>query len=221
MEKAVFRTVSSPVDELVVPFPRLCQASILMGKVLDHFYGASIVSEDTRFARASQLYVDISNLSRKLLEQATNSPDFLIWTSPLALTYSALFTLCEKYSCPSSCEGTPGSISSEAAAMQNRAVEGLKTLSRSIIDFVQQINAATPTQSDLDKISPIIMDSLYNAAGNYAWMVRESGDAECEVAYNSIRNHLNRFGLRWRNAAEYVRLLDAQHFQHAMGSVIV
>jgi hypothetical protein len=45
-----------------------------------------------------------------------------------------------------------------------------------IVNFVDYINANMPLGQDLDKISPIIIDALYSAAANYAWMVRESGD---------------------------------------------
>jgi hypothetical protein len=102
--------------------------------------------------------------------------------------------------------------------MQIQAIEGLKTVSRSINDFAEQITASTPQPQDLDRVSPLIMDSLYAAAANYAWLVRESGDESSQMALESIRHCLRRLGARWRNAAEYLRILEAQEFTYAVGS---
>jgi len=214
MTHALQRVVSSPTDDPVASFPRLCQASIMMGKVLAHHHGEEIPSETARYDLASQLYLDVSILARKITEEAANSQDYLTLASPLALTFSALCYLCDQYTCPPSST----SVSSEAAAMQLKALEGLKTVSRSVVDFAEQLNAATPLPQDLDRVSPLIMDALYSAAANYAWMVRESGDESCQMALESIRHCLRRLGSRWRNAAEYLRLLEAREFTYAVGS---
>jgi hypothetical protein len=214
MNQALQKYVSNPIEETLAPFPRLCQASVMMGKVLSHHYWETINSETARFGLASQLYLDISRLIRKLTEEAANSPDFLGIASPLALSYSALCTLCDKYSCPQAASAQ----SDDASAMQVKAVDGLKSVAQSIVDFAEQINAATASPQDLDRISPVIMDALYSAASNYAWMVRESGDETSQMALESLRHCLRRLGVRWRSAAEYLRILEAQEFQYAVES---
>jgi hypothetical protein len=186
----------------------------MLGKVLHHHHGEKAVSETTTYGLASQLYLDMSILARKVSEEAAASKDYINLTTPLALTFSSLCCLCNRYSCPSSCDpATP-----EAAAMQAQAVDGLKTVSNSIVDFSEQLMAITPLASDLDKVSPIVMDALYSAASNYAWMVRESGDERSQMALDSIRHFLRRLGSRWRNAAEYLRILEAREFTYAVGS---
>jgi hypothetical protein len=214
MSAALQLLAGSPISELVDPFPRLCQASMMMGRVLSHNFGEEFLSEDAKFEAAEQLYTDASNLARKITEEAEASKDYLSLASPLALTFSTLCTLCDIYSCPPGCK----SQGKGAAAMQSQAIEGLKTVSRSVVVFVDSVNAATPLPQDLDRISPIIMDALYSAAANYAWMVRESGDELYQRALDTIRNCLRRLGTRWRNAAEYVRILEAQEFSYAVGS---
>jgi hypothetical protein len=214
MSHTLQRAVSSPVDDAVAPFPRLCQASVMLGKVLAHHHGEKIPSETARYNLASQLYLDVSILARKIVEEAAESNDYLSLAAPMALTFSALCILCDSYSCPKACTPT----STEAAAMQVQAIDGLKTVSRSIVDFTEQINAATPLPHDLDRVSPMIMDALYSAAANYAWMVRESGDENSQMALESVRHCLRRLGTRWRNAAEYLRILEAQEFTYAVGS---
>jgi hypothetical protein len=226
MSHARTKYVSSPVEESVAPFPRLCQASVMVGKVLSHHHGEKIPSETTRFGLASQLYIDISLLARKLTEESANSDDFLSLSSPLALSFSALCTLCDAYSCPdpNNCASGKSTASTEAVAMQVQALDGLKTVSRSIVDFAEQVNAATSSPQDLDRVSPIIMDALYSAASNYAWIVRESGDESSQMALESLRHCLRRLGGRWRSAAEYLRILEAQEvcifFEHVFLGVI-
>jgi len=216
MSSASQTLLSAPIDETVAPFPRLCQASSMMGKVLHHHHGENIPTETVRFEIASQLYLDVSALARKITEEIATVPNYITLTAPLSLTFSTLSTLCDPYSCPSG-YGTKAA-SAEAANMQIKAVDGLKTVSRSILDFSEQINAVTSTPQELDRINPIIMDSLYSAAANFAWLVRESGDENSQMALDSLRRTLSRLGTRWRNAAEYARLLEAQEFQYAVGS---
>lgn len=101
--------------------------------------------------------------------------------------------------------------------MQVQAVEGLKTVSSSIKDFSEQIIARTPHSLDVDRLSPFIMDALYAAAANYAWLVRESGDEDCQAGLESMRHCLRRLGGRWRCASEMLRILEAQEFTYAIG----
>jgi len=215
MENSIQRAVSISVNEPVAPFTRLCQVYVMLGKILSHHYNEKLPSKTLRFGMASQLYVDGSILARRLTEEAGNSADYLDLAAPLALSFSALSTLCDPYSCP-----TNGAAITdpEQAAMQVQALEGLKTVSTSVVEFANQIMAATPLPQDLDRISPLIMDALYSAAANYAWLVRESGDEDSQMALESLRHCLRRLGSRWRNAAEYLRILEAQEFTYAIGS---
>jgi hypothetical protein len=217
MSLVVQRLVSDPIDHPVDPFPRLCQASVLMGKVLSHHYGEPLPppSETAKFGLANQLYIDISALAIKLKEDAAASHDFLSQTAPLSLTYSSLCVLCEDYSCPDSKSCT--SKSPEVAEMQVKAVDGLKAAAGSIVEFAERISHATQNPQELDRLSPIIMASIYAAAANYAWLIRESGDENYQLSLDSLRHCLRRFGTRWRNAAEYLRILEAKEFTYTVG----
>jgi hypothetical protein len=62
------------------------------------------------------------------------------------------------------------------------------------------------------------MDSIYAAAANFAWLVRETGDENYQMALDSLRGCLRRFSSRWRNAGEYLRILEAKEFTYALGS---
>ncbi|PQE29742.1 fungal specific transcription factor domain-containing protein [Rutstroemia sp. NJR-2017a WRK4] len=211
------RYVSNPVSEPVSPFTRLCQGSVMLGKVLRHHYAEDIPSETARFSIASQLYIDCSILARKIDEEASDSTEYLTLATSLALIYSTLNALCEPYTCTAKKSGT-SPPSPERAAMTVQALDGLKSVSNSSVEFADKLINGTPTQQDLDKVSPLIMDALYSAASNYAWLVRESGDQQYQAALDSIRHCLRRLGSRWRNAAEYLRILEAQEFTYAVGS---
>ncbi|KAF8851607.1 hypothetical protein BDZ45DRAFT_631464 [Acephala macrosclerotiorum] len=218
---AMERKVSNPINEPLAPFPRLCQAYILLGKVLAHNFGFKLpLDKDQelqkpRFIEAAMLYEEISALARVLHDETNTATDYLSLAAPLALTYSAICALCDSYSCPKGCTAT----TPEAAAMQGQALSGLKTVSGFIVEFSNRINANTPMPHDLDRVSPIIMDALYSGASNYAWLVREQGGEKYQEALDTIRYTLRRLGSRWRNAAEYLRLLDAREFTYAVGSV--
>lgn len=182
----------------------------MIGKVMSHHYGPPIIAEDEKFQLASQLYIDISVLANKLSEEA-DTADFLSFSSPLALTFTALSTLCKRYSNPEkncSKDGVP--VSEAAITMKSQAIDGIKTVSQSIVEFSQKLNNSTTTTQDFDRVSPIIMDALYAAAANYAWLVRESGEKSSQDALDSLRQCLRKLGSRWRIAAEHLRILEAQ-----------
>jgi hypothetical protein len=189
----------------------------MLGKVLSHHHGENVLKEKERFGAATQLYLDASVLTRKITEEAINTQDYLSLATPLALAFSTLCALCEPYSCPTGMT----TKTAEANAMVLQAVDGLKTVAGSIVHFAEQINASTPVPQDCDRVSPVIMDALYGAASNFAWMVRESGDESSQMALDSLRRCLSRLGPRWRNAAEYLRILEAQEFTYAVGGAVV
>ena len=206
--------VGSPISEPVTSFSRLCQAIIMMGKVFSHQYGDGLPSEAEQLKAASDLYGNASELATTISKEADIEQDFFGYASAIAVTYSTLCALCEGYSCP---KGRCKSLGKESSDMQTQAIEGLRSVGGSIVNFVDHINANTPLGQDLDRLSPIIMDSLYAAASNYAWLVRESGDVMYQTALDAIRDCLKKLGARWRNAAEYLRILEAQEFSYAIG----
>jgi len=213
MSKVVQSSVANPVDFAVGPFPRLCQAYIMLGKVFNHHHGGHAVTEFEHFQAASQLYNDSSTLTTKILDEAADTPDYLAMAASLALSFSLLYALCEPYSGPTNSQSFSGE---EAAKMQAQAIDGLNFVSNSVVEFTGHLNTATPSAHDLDRISPLVMDSLYSAASYHAWQVRENSDQNSQMALDTIRHSLQRLGTRWRNAAEYLRFLEAQEFHYAV-----
>ncbi|XMA18390.1 hypothetical protein WAI453_011181 [Rhynchosporium graminicola] len=210
------RKVGMPLDVAVDPFQRLCQVYSLLGAVIDHHYGKKLQEEQDQFTFATQLYSELTSLIIKITEESNNDP--IVIASPLALAYSTLCRLCDRYCRPSPRPGASMPATTAASEMQTQAIEGLRGVASMIKEFANQVSAVTPQPQDLDRTSPIIMDALYSAAAHFAWMVRESGDETCQNALDTLRNTMRKLSVRWRSAAEYLRLLEAQEFTYAVGS---
>jgi hypothetical protein len=171
--------------------------------------------ETELFKEASSLYLDLSELTRQLAKEASAAQDYMLLTAPMALCFSALCCLCDPYACHGL---RPQSNTQEESTMQIQAVEGLKTVSNSIKDFSEQISQRPTNSLEIDRVSLFIMDAIYAGAANFAWVVRESGDEESQNALDGIRHCLRRLSGRWRSVQEYLRVLEAQEFQYAVGS---
>ena len=213
-------TVTTPVSEPASPYARLCQAAVLTGKVLRH-HRSNPLPEDEKYREASELYVELSELARILVREASDSQDYLPLATPMAVTFSALAALCDPYACQSMrLEHTP-----EGATMQIQAIEGIRSVSESIRNFAQEIsnlvlnNGHDPNHDPriMERVSPLILDALYSGASNFAWDVRESGNQSSEEGLGIIREALRGFTNRWRVAGEYLRVLEAQEFTYAVG----
>lgn len=165
--------------------------------------------------------MELSELARILVHEASDSQDYLSLASPMAITFSALAALCDPYACQSMrAENTP-----EGATMQIQAIEGIRSVSDSIRNFAQEIsslvlnNGHDPNHDPrvMERVSPLILDAFYSGASNFAWDVRESGNQSSEEGLGVIREALRGFTNRWRVAGEYLRVLEAQEFTYAVG----
>lgn len=184
-----------------------------MGKVLSH-HAHEHIDREAKLSEAIELYTQISILTRTLSDTARESEDYLSFASPMALSYSAILSLCRGLTSVSN-EIKTAEAAELANDIMSKALNCLRTVSYSTMEFAQHIELATTTAEGMDRISPLIMDSLYSAAASSAWLVRESGDNEHQLTLDTIRHCLRRLGSRWRNAEQYTRLLDAQEFFQA------
>ena len=211
----------------------MCQASVLTARVLRHHrHKVTPENEQEQFREASSLYVELSELARVLVHEASLSQDYLSLASSMAVTFSALAALCDPYACQSMRVeiNTP-----EGATMQIQAIEGIRSVAESIRNFASEVTTLVQTSSypppesnnnsplnqhqpkAIDRVSPLILDALNSGASNFAWDVRESGNASSEDGLGVIRECLRLFTGRWRVAGEYLRILEAQEFTYAVG----
>lgn len=214
MSEAVRRFVSSPIEDPLGPFPRLCQVVVQLGKVFSHHHsGAHFETQADRYAEATSLYVQVQAMIELLNVELVATTDQITFAPALSLAYSTLCQLCEIYSCP---ESSGAIASADNSNMVGKAVNGLKEAAEHMVVFARHLDTNLPQPHDLDKVSPIVMDAIYSAAANFAWLVRESGSEDRLDKLNILRSCLKRFGTRWRNAAEYLRILEAQEFTYSL-----
>lgn len=208
----------TPVQEHASPFQRLCQASLAMGKVLSHNYWDTSLAEPLRIEAASKLYAEVSLLAKAIDQESSKIGNVVPLSAAQALTYSALACLCKFHASPSTHRPIENKdATTEAIAMQAQAVDGLKSVAESIVEFATKITATTIDPRELDAVSPVIMHALYSAA----LIIRESG-GESHMALDTLRHCLKRLRTRWRNAAEYLMILEATEltdFPYAIGKV--
>lgn len=203
-------SVSSPLSDPLCPFARLCQASRLLGKVVRH-HGQRDVQEMERFKQASDLYLELSDLARILTHQAAMPQEYLSFSTPMSVCFSALCALCDPYACHGEQPTTP-----EQSKMQTQAVDGLNTVSSSIKEFSDHLISQTTNNLDIERVSPFVLETLYTAGANFAWDVRETGNESSQESLDSIRQNLGRFGGKWKSSQAYLRILEAQEFTYAV-----
>jgi hypothetical protein len=121
----------------------------------------------------------------------------------MAICYSALLTLYDSYSC------TERAISSGPEAqlvMQSEAIEGLREYSAAVMNLAGRVRGHID-RGGLQRLSPLVIDSLYQAAANYAWYVRESSDPMCGERLAELKELLMLCDKRWRVSGQYLALI--------------
>jgi hypothetical protein len=218
------RPVNSHPSEPQGAFARLCQACLLIDRVVNHVdetmrnYAAGVaapfvVDEVLALQEALQSFASILQSQR---QEPTSSYFSLVPAHSLAL--SATILLLDAYSCPENIRDGPcGSAhgaghggfdsvakTAEELAMQERSIEGLQSTSRMIRDAGLQMLENVMLPAELRKASPLCLDALYTAMATLHWFWKESGDAEIKMALEDVKRCLSSLGMRWRVATEYL-----------------
>ncbi len=165
-------SLSASPSVFASPFARTCQAAHLLGKVLRHIDDKTIPME-YRFDEAMQLHRTMCSFADAILygEPPDESPPSCaaLFTS-LAMTYSGLLTLYDAYSCTESARESGGE---PQLLMQKQSIDGLKEVSNRTIDLSRQIRRIIE-DGKLDKISPMIIDCIYQAAASCKFSLSHS-----------------------------------------------
>ncbi|KAL2349988.1 hypothetical protein BJ546DRAFT_956590 [Cryomyces antarcticus] len=156
---------------------------------------------DFRFEEAILLHCTAQALACLLPDEAdktdTSGSGPILCTST-ALCYSGLLSLYDLYSCT---ERAPEGAPATQLVMQEAAISGLRGMSGEVVTLTRRTRSFTETSS-VQKISPLVTDCLYQAAANYAWYVRESGDEECVQNLVEVKDLLKTLNRRWRVAGK-------------------
>ncbi|KAI9785945.1 MAG: hypothetical protein M1839_008211 [Geoglossum umbratile] len=193
--------VSSSTNIQVGCFARLAQASHLLGRVLRH---TNDLPADIAFRleEARQLDRTIRALYKLLPGEG-----------PEDIIDSAIMTLYSPYTCQSLGQ-SPSELTYSAEILAS-----LKSLSSEVVRLAHDIlaclnpnhpnhNHNSPTTYSIEQTSPLILDCMYQAAANYAWLVRETGEREFIDSFKVLKGLFAVAASRWRAAGEYLKILE-------------
>ncbi|KAL1617897.1 hypothetical protein SLS56_010775 [Neofusicoccum ribis] len=168
-----------------------------------------------RYEEAVQLHKTARSLSAAIANElggTSGCERVLPYTEPsllaaLAISYSTEMTLHERYVCT----GLAGPVadgfgSPELLELQSTAIARLHELSDDILRLSQTIQYV-PELYGISSVSPFVIDALYQAGANFAWMVAETGGDKHTEKLATIKTVLGLLGKRWNSANEYLLMI--------------
>ncbi|WPH00611.1 Hypothetical protein R9X50_00344100 [Acrodontium crateriforme] len=204
--------LSASKTQLAAPFARTCQAIHVLGRVLRHLNDHRLPL-DYRFDEALQLDRTIRALASIIDAEAdkTSNDDpaaMLALLSSLSICYAALIELYDNYSCT---ERAYPDAPETQLIVQKVSIDGLADISHAVRVIVQKIDVYINEQLDqstLDRINPLMIAALYNAASNYVFFARESSDPKVTEYATEVKGLLAILERRWRVAGNYLRIVE-------------
>lgn len=143
-------------------FARTCQASHLLGRVLEHRNDLRMSSE-FRYQEAIALERSLSALSSVFPERSSDvHNEKHNTTAAVAICYSGLLTLYDLYSCP---DKIPDGAPEEHLLLQQASVDGLLRVSGRVAALADKISNQI-RQKGVEYTNPFVLDALYQAAAN-------------------------------------------------------
>ncbi|OGM47969.1 hypothetical protein ABOM_002681 [Aspergillus bombycis] len=190
----------------VCPFTRTCQAAHVLSRVLGHLNDCNSDVE-FRYEEAMQLHRTAQALSHTLsteleewIEKAYDPTAHLPLFSAIGICYSALLLLYDRYCC-SGISGVAGNVE-----VQQMALSSINEVSRAVFHFAKGIRAAMDLGGSL-RMSPLVLDCLYQATANFMWQSRETGNSDVLQMANEIQSILEVLGTRWTAPRAYLSIL--------------
>lgn len=191
-------TTGFSTNSEIGPFARTCQASHILGRVLAHRNSRkdSVIQKET-LDQALQLEATLGALDSHL-SQSTDGGSAIV---DLALCTVARLTLYHGYACIQ--PGARGERLPEESDMQNASIRGLKQIISArgpmIATFVIQQAAI-----DVNSLSPLVIQVLYDIATECQWFVREGDVADgADTTLQLAMEALILLSERWTVAGAY------------------
>jgi len=183
------------------PFARTCQAAHLLGKVIRHLNDTTLPPE-YRFEEALQLHRTLRALALILASEAEDDDPALRPTlcTSMAIAYSALLTLYDAYSCTE--RALPNAPETQLQ-MQKESIEGIAYICESVLHLARRMRGFVD-HAGLNRVSPLTIDALYQAAASYAWYVRETSDPTYAEKLAEMKEVLGLCDRRWRVAGQCI-----------------
>ncbi|KAF7590277.1 hypothetical protein BBP40_003014 [Aspergillus hancockii] len=210
----------------VCPFTRTCQAAHVLARVLGHLNDRNS-DINFRHQEAMQLHRTAQALSHTLsneleqwIEKEYDPTAHIPLFSAIGICYSALLILYDSYCCVSMAG------MADDVELQQICLSEINAVSRAVANFAKNIRSAMELGGSL-KMSPLVMDCLYQAIANLMWQNRETGNIEYLQMATEIQDVLDVLGTRWQAPRAYLELLrtsgnqcqsDVQEFRLILAS---
>lgn len=174
----------------------------MLGKVIRHkALGNELENDDDHFTEAIHLHRALEALQISLEHNldcnkdpgSTSSQAIL---NVVSICISARFILYNRYACNDLSAPVSGSASCLRTELQSTCLEGIKDLA-----FVK-----APKLAQLENKTPFSAQTLYHAASECAWFIREDRETEMFLALQTLVNGLESIRVRWNNAGMYIHL---------------
>lgn len=175
------------------PFSRTCQAAHLLSRVLRHMDDQAEMDPEFRLREALQLDRTLRTLALVLRDESDG-------LAALALCHSARLNLYDMYSCIDTTNVT-GAGSSARLEMQKAAIGGLEDVSTEVFKLAKTIRQVIELEG-LAKVSPLVVECLYQAAANYAWYIRETSKSKYHEMLIEVKGILHLIGYKWGAASK-------------------
>jgi hypothetical protein len=189
----------------VSPFARTCQAAHLLGRVYTHKNEHADPGDvDWHYQEAHGIKKTASALLNLIRQEYTNAPpeERHKLFPAMALRSSSLLELFDIHCCVET-QGVDlnGRNRGMRIELQQMAIDGFKQIAATFLEFAEDV-ASSAKSRGLDRISCLVLNSLYTAGATFAWYVRENGNQANIEALRKIREVLKLLEPRWQVAGE-------------------
>lgn len=184
----------------VSPFARTCQAAHLLGRVCDHVNEHNDPTDiDFHFQEARSIQragEALLNMVREEMRSDGTAAHRLF--GAMGLCCSALLSIYGVHSCIEidPMEST-GRNRGARVEMQQMGLDGYRRIASIILEFAGDIHSAP-----IEKVSPLVLHCVYEAACCYAWIFRENGSESQLAGLQGLRMLLKAVEPRWPVAGE-------------------
>lgn len=187
-----------------------CQAAHILGLVIRHRDEQNSVVADThyRITEAQRLHSTLVLLSLHLSGQSTIDVHNVssVFTA-MGLCYAARVTLYNMYACNEHYSSTEARIAEETE-MQQASIEGLKEVTQCVYQLAQNIFDVAAMDDQLISRSLLLTHSLYFAASELGWFIREMNFIEDVQFLKVVVKLLKLMSKTWRVAEYYLKILE-------------
>lgn len=189
--------LASPLSEPTGHYARLCQASHLIGKILQHVNNR-ILDDASRFQEVIQLNRSLQALSVVVSDELDQESTMSLY-SAMALCYSGMIILNKPYSGTESIGNLTGLVIPNE--FQTHALATLRLAARETSGFAASLQVHL--SGLIDQIPPLLAHCLYQAINTYGWFSREMpANPEISKVIEFMKETLRKLDRRWKIAGK-------------------